>query len=125
MRVLLNVLWIIFGGIFLSAFWALVGCILCLTILGIPFGIQCFKFANFMLFPFGREIVYGDSTISFLLNFLWVILFGFILALCSLAIGVFLCITVIGIPIGIQAIKFAKLAFMPFGAEIRLCDDCS
>lgn len=123
MKVLLNVLWIIFGGIFLSAYWAFIGCVLCLTIIGIPFGIQCFKFANFVLFPFGREIVYGDSSVSFLLNILWIILFGLNLALWSLVIGILWCVTIVGVPVGIQVIKFAKLSFMPFGAKIMLCDD--
>lgn len=123
MKVLLNVLWIIFGGIFLSAYWAFIGCVLCLTIIGIPFGIQCFKFANFVLFPFGREIVYGDSSVSFLLNILWIILFGLNLALWSLVIGILWCVTIVGVPVGIQVIKFAKLSFMPFGAKIMLCND--
>lgn len=113
-----NILWIIFGGLILSAFWAVVGVILCITIVGIPFGTQCFKFANLMLFPFGREVVYGSSTVSFFFNILWLIFFGFNLALWSLAIGCLWCVTIVGIPIGLQAIKFAKLALMPFGAKV-------
>ena len=121
MKVLLNVLWIIFGGIFLSAYWAFIGCILYLTIIGIPFGIQCFRFANFMLFPFGREIVYSRNTVSLILNILWIILFGLNLSLWSLAIGFLWCVTIVGVPIGFQAIKFVKLSLMPFGAKIVLC----
>ena len=121
MRVLLNVLWIMFGGIFLSAYWALIGCILCFTIVGIPFGTQCFKFAHFMIFPFGREVVYGNSSVSLLLNILWIILFGLNLSLWSLVIGFLWCVTIIGIPIGLQVIKFAKLYLMPFGAKNELC----
>jgi len=118
MKTVANILWIIFGGLFLAAFWSIVGIILCLTIFGIPFGMQCFKFANLMLFPFGREVVYGSSTVSFLLNFLWVVCFGLNLALWSLIIGGVWCITIVGIPIGLQVIKFAKLSLMPFGAKI-------
>lgn len=118
MKTVANILWIIFGGLVLAAFWAVVGLMLCLTIVGIPFGTQCFKFADLMLFPFGREVVYGKSTVSFLLNFLWILLFGFNLALWSLTIGILWCATIVGIPIGIQVIKFAKLSLMPFGAEI-------
>ena len=118
MKIIGNILWIIFGGLILSLLWALVGVILCVTVFGIPFGMQCFKFANLMLFPFGREVVYGDGTVSFLFNVLWLIFFGFNLALWSLLIGCFWCVTIVGIPIGIQVIKFSKLALMPFGAKI-------
>ena len=114
-----NILWIIFGGLVLAIFWALVGCVLCLTIIGIPFGIQCFKFANLMLFPFGREVVYGGSTISLLLNILWIVVFGLNLALWSVTIGILWCLTIVGIPVGLQAFKFAKLSLLPFGAKIK------
>ena len=79
---------------------------------------QCFKFANLMLFPFGREVVYSDSTVSVLLNILWIVVFGLNLALWSLVIGLLWCLTIVGIPIGLQVIKFAKLSLMPFGAKI-------
>ena len=118
MRVIANILWMILGGLILSAFWAVVGIILCLTVIGIPFGTQCFKFANLMLFPFGRTIIYGNSPVSFLLNVLWIVLFGLNLALWSLIIGIFWCITIICIPVGLQVIKFARLSLMPFGAKI-------
>lgn len=118
MKTIANILWIIFGGLILSIFWAVVGIILCITIVGIPFGTQCFKFANLMLFPFGREVVYGGSTVSLLLNILWIVVFGLNLALWSLAIGILWCLTIVGIPIGLQSIKFAKLSLMPFGANI-------
>lgn len=118
MKTIANILWIIFGGVFLAAFWAVVGLILCLTIIGIPFGMQCFKFANLMLFPFGREVVYGDNTVSIILNILWIACFGLNLALWSLVIGALWCATIVGIPIGLQVIKFAKLSLMPFGAKI-------
>lgn len=118
MKTIANILWIIFGGLILSIFWAVVGIILCITIVGIPFGTQCFKFANLMLFPFGREVVYGGSTVSLLLNILWIVVFGLNLALWSLAIGLLWCLTIVGIPIGLQVIKFAKLSLMPFGAKI-------
>ena len=118
MKTIANILWIIFGGLILSVFWAVVGLVLCVTIVGIPFGTQCFKFANLMLFPFGREVVYGGSTVSLLLNILWIVVFGLNLALWSLAIGLLWCLTIVGIPIGLQVIKFAKLSLMPFGAKI-------
>ena len=118
MKVIASVLWIVLGGLALSVYWAVVGIILCLTVIGVPFGTQCFKFANLMLFPFGRKIIYGSSSVSFLLNVLWIILFGLNLALWSLTIGILWCITIIGIPVGLQVIKFARLSLMPFGAKI-------
>ena len=119
MKKIANILWIIFGGFILFLFWAIAGLVLFLTIVGIPFGIQCFKFANLMLCPFGREIVYENSTGSFLLNILWIITFGLNISLWSLVIGFFWCATIVGIPIGLQAIKFAKLSLMPFGTKIN------
>ena len=118
MKIIANILWIVFGGIILSLLWFISGILLCITIIGVPLGIQCFKFSALMLAPFGKEIHYSGKISSFLLNFLWILLFGWELAMTSAVIGLFWCITIIGIPIGIQCFKFAVLAFMPFGAEI-------
>ena len=118
MKIIANILWIIFGGFFLSLLWFISGVLLCFTILGIPLGIQCFKFSALMLAPFGKEVCYSDKISSFLFNILWILLFGWELALSSVIIGTFWCITIIGIPVGLQCLKFAQLAFMPFGAEI-------
>ena len=118
METIANILWIIFGGLILSIFWALVGLIFCLSIIGIPFGVQCFKFAELMLCPFGREIVYEGGAVSLFMNILWILVFGLNLALWSVVIGILWCLTIVGIPIGLQAIKFAKLSLMPFGAKI-------
>ena len=118
MKTLANILWIMFGGLVLSILWALTGLFLCLTIVGIPFGVQCFKFANLMLFPFGRKVVYEGGAGSLLLNILCIVFCGIHLAFGSLIIGILWCVTIIGIPIGLQIIKFAKLSFVPFGAKI-------
>ena len=118
MKILVNVLWIILGGFVLSAFWAVVGLLICLTVFGVPFGIQCFKFANLMLFPFDRKIIYEESKVSLPLSALWIIIFGLNLSLWSLVIGVFWCITIVGIPVGLKVIEFAKLSLIPFGAKI-------
>ena len=118
MKVIANILWLIFGGFLLSLMWLISGIILFATIIGIPFGVQCFKFAALMLAPFGKEIVYSTKMSSFLLNLIWILLFGWELALSSVFIGLLWCITIIGIPIGLQCFKFAKLAFMPFGTKI-------
>ena len=89
MRTIANILWIVFGGLVLSVMWLLAGLILCITIVGIPFGVQCFKFASLMLTPFGKEIVYSGGTGSFLMNVLWIVCFGLNFALWSVAIGLF------------------------------------
>lgn len=114
-----NLLWILFGGAVGALSWCLAGLVWCITLVGIPVGIQCFKFAVLTLFPFGREVHYGGGACSLLMNVLWLILSGIPLALEHLAIGLGLCITVIGIPFGLQQFKLAKLALMPFGAEVR------
>ena len=98
--------------------WLLAGVLWCMTIVRIPIGLQCFKFASLAFFPFGREIVYGGGTVSLLANIIWLIVSGIPLAIGSTAIGIVLCITVIGIPFGLQCFKIAKLALMPFGAQI-------
>ena len=120
MRLLLNLLWILFGG-FLSALgWIMAGCVWCITIIGIPVGLQCFKLASISLNPFGKDVIYEDSgTVSFLLNILWLIISGWELALGNAILGVFLCITIIGIPWGKQYFKIAKIALMPFGAVVQ------
>ncbi len=120
MRLLLNLLWILFGG-FLSALgWIMAGCVWCITIIGIPVGLQCFKLASISLNPFGKDVIYEDSgTVSFLLNILWLIISGWELALGNAILGVLLCITIIGIPWGKQYFKIAKIALMPFGAVVQ------
>ena len=119
MRILLNILWIIFGG-FLSALgWWLAGCLWCLTIIGIPVGLQCFKLASLSLNPFGKEVLYEGRTVSFLLNVLWFLISGWELALGNFLLGLILCVTIIGIPYGKQFFKIAKLALCPFGAVVK------
>lgn len=113
-----NLLWFIFGGFLSGLSWFLTGILWCITIIGIPVGLQCFKFASLSLFPFGKEVVYGGGAGSLILNIIWLIVSGLPLALEHLVLGVVLCITVIGIPFGIQQFKLAKLALMPFGAEV-------
>lgn len=119
MSTLGNFLWFIFGGFISGLSWLAIGCLWCLTIVGIPVGKQCFKLASVSFFPFKKEIEYGGGAVSLLLNIVWMLFSGIPLALEHLAWGVILCITIIGIPFGKQLFKLAKLALMPFGAEIR------
>ena len=118
MRVLGNMLWLIFGGGILAILWGLAGLLCCCTIIGIPIGIQCFKFTSLIIWPFGRDVEFTNNTGSFLLNILWILVFGWELAVISCAIGLIWCITIVGIPFCIQCFKFARLALMPFGAQI-------
>ena len=113
-----NFLWFIFGGFISGLSWICAGLLWCISIVGIPLGIQCFKFATLSFFPFGKEVIYGGGAGSFLLNILWLIISGLPLAIGHLVLGCLLCITIIGIPFGLQMFKIAKLSLMPFGAEI-------
>ena len=115
-----NIIWLIFGGIIGAILWTVAGLLVCLTIIGIPFGLQCFKIAGFVLWPFGRQIEAGNFGVGGLIgNILWIMLLGWELCIAHLTIGAVLCITVIGIPFGLQHFKLALLALIPFGAIIK------
>ena len=118
MRLLGNLLWCILGGLLSALSWAAAGLLWCITIVGIPIGLQCFKFASLSLFPFGKEVVYGGGAPSLLLNILWLIFSGLPLAIGHAAWGCLLCITIVGIPVGLQFFKLARLALTPFGSRI-------
>ena len=122
MRGILNILWAIFGGGFVLALeYLLAGVLCCLTIVGIPFGTQCFKLAGLALFPFGKD--FNDAgprgTGNVLFNLLWLVFAGFWIFLSHLAIALSLAVTIIGIPFAIQHVKLASLALMPFGVRVR------
>ena len=113
-----NVLWFIFGGCISGLSWFLTGCLWCISIIGIPVGMQCFKFAGLSFFPFGKEVVYGGGAGSLLLNIIWLVVSVLPLAIESAIIGALLCMTIVGIPFGLQQFKLAKLALMPFGSRV-------
>lgn len=113
-----NILWFVFGGFWQGLCWTLAGLLWCLTIVGIPIGLQCFKLASLAFFPFGKEIYYGGGAFSWVANLLWIIFSGIPLALAALFNGLFLCCTLVGIPFGLQCFKLAKLALCPFGAVV-------
>ena len=119
MRIAGNILWIILGGFMSALTWVLAGMLWCVTIIGIPVGLQCFKLASISLNPFGKEIRYEGEAVSFLLNVVWFILSGWQLALVNFVIGILLCATIIGIPFGRQFFKLAKLSLCPFGAVVN------
>ncbi|HIW74097.1 MAG TPA: YccF domain-containing protein [Firmicutes bacterium] len=118
MRCLGNVCWLLLGGLVLGLSWALTGVLCCITVIGIPFGVQCFKIAGFVLAPFGQEPTGGGGVGSCLLNGLWILLFGWELAVLSVSVGVVYCLTIVGIPLGIQSFKLARLAIWPFGTDV-------
>ena len=118
MKLLSNIIWFILGGLWLFLAWALLGILLCITIVGIPFGVQCFKLAFFSAMPYGNRIIldYAKHPIA---NLIWAIFIGWEFAIAHLLLGLLCCITIIGIPHGIQCFKITKLALFPFGAKIK------
>lgn len=121
MRTIGNIIWFLFGGIFIALEYFISSVLLMITIVGIPFGIQTLKLAVLALWPFGRKIKEmpgQSSTISLLMNVIWILIGGFWICLSHLAFGVLFCITIIGIPFGKQHFKLAKLSLTPFGKEI-------
>lgn len=118
MRLIGNILWLVLGGLGIAFGWLVVGLVCCITIVGIPVGVQAFKMASLTLTPFGKQVVYSNSVGSVLLNIIWVIGVGLWMAIAYLIAGVLNCITVIGVPFGIQSFKMAKLALWPFGTTI-------
>lgn len=114
-----NLIWFIFGGFVNALGWLFTGVFWCITIIGIPIGLQCFKLARLQLFPFGKEVVtVDDSGFNFLLNIIWFIFGGIWLCIGNIISAVILCITIIGIPFAGQCLKLAKLSLMPFGKEV-------
>jgi uncharacterized membrane protein YccF (DUF307 family) len=121
MNTLGNLIWLIFGGFFSALGYLVGGFALCLTVIGIPFGLQCFKLASFILWPFGREAVSTPSSggcLATLLNIIWIICGGLWVAVMHIVFGLFLCITIIGIPFGKQHFKLVEISLMPFGKRI-------
>lgn len=100
--------------------WLFVGILWCISIIGIPVGLQCFKMAKLQLAPFGKDVVtVSDSGGKLILNILWLIFGGLELCIANLISALFLCITIVGIPFAMQSLKMAKLSLMPFGKEVK------
>ncbi len=118
MKFIGNLLWIILCGLWLSLAWLIVGLIWCVTLIGIPVGLQCFKMSSLSLAPFGKDIVYEGKTASAIINIFWLIFGGIEMALAFFVLGLILCVTIIGIPFGLQCFKMVKLALTPFGARV-------
>lgn len=118
MKLLGNLIWFIFGGFIGGLGWILAGLLWCITIVGIPIGVQCFKLASLSFWPFGKDVVYSNNSVSLIVNIIWLIVSGLPLALTHITSGIILYVTIIGIPFGKQSFKLAKLALMPFGTRV-------
>jgi len=120
MRILLNVIWLIFGGLPLALGYALAGLLMCILIITIPFGIQAFKMASFTIWPFGRTLIKREEAGagSVIGNVIWILLAGWWLAIGHLVTAVVQAITIIGIPLAIANVKLIPISLWPFGREI-------
>ena len=122
MSVLLNILWLILGGIVAVAIYFIGGLILCLTIIGIPFGIQAFNLGVATFAPFGKRVVHRrerEGCVAITFDVIWLILFGWEIATMHLVAGILLCLTIVGIPFGLQLFKLIPVALFPFTYELR------
>lgn len=125
MRTIGNILWLVLAGFWLAVGYAFAGLLLFVTIIGIPFGVQSFKLAGYSLWPFGRVVVNdpdANGALGCLGNVLWLVLAGWWLAIGHVVTGVALCLTIIGIPLGVANFKLALLALVPFGKTVVSLD---
>ncbi|KAF2418063.1 YccF domain-containing protein [Microbacterium sp. B35-30] len=124
MRTLLNIIWLVLSGFWMFLGYLLAGVLLCILIFTIPWGIASFRIGLYALWPFGRTVVDkpGVGVGSFLGNVVWVILAGWWLAIGHILTGVALCITIIGIPLGIASFKLVPISLMPLGKNIVPAD---
>jgi uncharacterized membrane protein YccF (DUF307 family) len=122
MSLLGNLIWLIFGGLITGLGYIIGGLLLCVTIIGIPFGLQGIKLGFATFTPFGKEVVEtrgGTSTLGVIFNVIWLIFFGWEIALAHLIGAAVLAITIIGIPFAKQHIKLVPIALFPFGRDLR------
>lgn len=122
MTLLGNIIWLIFGGLLAGLGYIVGGIALCLTIIGIPFGIQSIKYGVAVFAPFGRELVEKEEAngcLNIVFNVLWIVFFGWEIAILHLVHAALLAITIIGIPFAAQHIKLIPLSLMPFGRDFR------
>lgn len=122
MKILGNILWLILGGLVIALIYYFVGLLMCLTFIGIPFGLQLFKLGTYALWPFGRELVNGPGEpgcVSVVMNLIWILLGWWEIAVIHLGCALICFISIIGIPWGVQHFKMAIASVFPFGKEIR------
>jgi len=116
-----NIIWLIFGGLMAALGYFFGGFVLCITVLGIPWGLQCFKLAGLVLWPFGKKVVTESDNMgcfNILFNVIWILSGGLYTAMVHIVMGAILCLTIIGIPWGKQHFKLVEISLMPFGKRI-------
>ncbi|MGA2835198.1 MAG: YccF domain-containing protein [Acidimicrobiales bacterium] len=125
MKTVLNILWLVLCGLWLAIGYVIAGVVMCILIVTIPFGIASFRLAAFTLWPFGRTLVPKPDAGagSFIGNVLWFLLAGLWMAMAHIVTGVLLCVTIVGIPLGIADFKLAAAAIAPLGKDIVSTDD--
>lgn len=122
MKALGNIVWLILGGLLIALIYYAVGLLMCITFIGIPFGIQLFKLGTYALWPFGHELVNGPNEpgcISIVMNLIWILLGWWEIAIIHLICAIVFCITIVGIPWGLMHLRMALGSIFPFGKEIR------
>ncbi|MCG8528134.1 MAG: YccF domain-containing protein [Opitutales bacterium] len=122
MTLLLNILWFVLGGFLIPLIYLFSGLLLIITIVGIPFGIQCIKLAALGCFPFGKEVIDKESINGFwaiVFNIIWILVGGFWIAVVHLTLAIILGITIIGIPLAKQHIKLTAVSLIPFGKSFK------
>lgn len=121
MNLLGNFIWLIFGGLLAALGYIVGGFVLCITVVGLPWGLQCFKIASLVVWPFGKKVVSDSSStgcLSVLFNIIWLLCGGLYTAIVHIVMGLLLSITIIGIPWGQQHFKLIEISLMPFGKRI-------
>ncbi|VDR37729.1 Inner membrane protein yccF [Tsukamurella paurometabola] len=119
-KLILNIIWLVFCGFWMAVGYAVAGIICCLLIVTIPFGLASFRIANYALWPFGRTVVDrpGAGAASLLGNIIWLLVAGIWLAIGHIVTGIALCLTIIGIPMAVANFKMIRLSLLPLGSEI-------
>ncbi len=125
MKTIGNIIWFVLSGLWLGISYLLAGLIACVTIIGIPFGIQAFKMAGYVMWPFGRTLHEspGHRFSKGVMNVIWIVVDGLWLAIEHVLLGAILCVTIIGIPFGIKNFSMAKLALFPFDYSVGPTSD--
>lgn len=121
MNLLGNIIWLLFGGLFAAIGYLIGGLVLCITIIGIPWGLQCFKLAGLVLWPFGYKVISDTSNtgcLALFFNIVWILFGGLYTAFVHIVMGIILFITIIGIPWAKQHFKLVEISLMPFGKKI-------
>jgi len=122
MSLLGNILWIVLGGFLLFLWYLFGGLLLCLTVVGIPFGVQCFKLSVLALLPFGRRVVSTEKfsgCLATVMNVIWLLTAGLEIAILHLVLAALFAITIVGLPFAKQHLKLVNLALVPFGRRVE------